>query len=247
MPQGGRLSVTARNIDNGVELAPQLRGPHLVLTAADTGVGIAPEHVSRIFDPFFTTKGPAVSGLGLSQVYGFAARSGGAALASSVLGSGTMITLALPRTDLPADATSKSEAQASTPHLTVLVVDDEPSVAEAVANMLQNAGHHVETANSAANGLRMLATGHHDLLVTDITMPGISGLDFALEARRRYPQLGVVLMSGYSTQLETGAQHPFAFLSKPFSEQELLARLDDEVQRRRALANVVSIEEGRRS
>lgn len=247
MPEGGRLSVTVRNVENGADLAPQLRGPHLVITASDTGMGIAPEYINRIFDPFFTTKGPAVSGLGLSQVYGFAARSGGVALANSVPGSGTMITLAFPKSNEPAQTKAQVGQQAGPRNQSCLVVDDEPSVAQAVAAMLEGAGHTVDTASSAAAGMELLARLGYDLLVTDITMPGMSGLDFALAARRRFPQLSVILMSGYSTQRERGAKHPFPLLSKPFTREDLLSHLADAAQLQADRSNVVSIEEGRRN
>jgi CheY-like chemotaxis protein len=157
-----------------------------------------------------------------------------------------MITLVLPKTNEPAPALAEPGPQVSRQSHSVLVVDDEPSVAQAVATMLEGAGHSVGTASSAAAGLDLLANQRYDLLVTDITMPGMSGLDFALEARRRYPHVGVVLMSGYSTQLERGAKHPFPLLSKPFNEKELLASLAAEISRRSSMANVVSIDEVRR-
>jgi signal transduction histidine kinase/CheY-like chemotaxis protein len=247
MPNGGRLQVEIRNVAEASDITPQLRGPHVVIAATDTGIGISPEHVNRIFDPFYTTKGPSSSGLGLSQVYGFAARSGGTALASSVPGSGTMISFLVPKSHSMAPHRVSTAPQQLPHKLSVLVVDDEASVAQAVAGMIEAIGYTVTVASSASAGLEQLAHKQQDILITDVTMPGMSGLDFAIEARRRFPQMGIILMSGYSTQLESGAQHPFPLLAKPFKEEDLLIKLGEEVRRKAAMINVVSIEEGKRS
>jgi signal transduction histidine kinase/CheY-like chemotaxis protein len=247
MPDGGRLQVSIRNVAQASDITLQLRGPHVVITASDTGIGISPEHINRIFDPFYTTKGPSSSGLGLSQVYGLAARSGGTALASSVPGSGSMISVLLPKSDKLAPYRASTTPQQLPPHLSVLVVDDEASVAQAVAGMIEAIGYTVTVASNASAGLEQLAQRQQDILITDVTMPGMSGLDFATEARRRFPQMGIILMSGYSTQLESGAQHSFPLLAKPFKGEDLLAKLGEETRRKAAMTNVVSIEEGKRS
>jgi signal transduction histidine kinase/CheY-like chemotaxis protein len=224
MPGGGRFTIKVRNVQRAEELTPQLRGPHVAISLADTGVGIAPENLSRIFDPFFTTKGNEASGLGLSQVYGFAARSGGTIVAASVPGSGTMITLLLPMASLPASAAGP-QAMRKLRGLSALVVDDQLSVAEAVAGMLEGMGVVASTAGSAAEGLERLAAGHFEILVTDVTMPGMSGLDFGIESQRLYPDLCVYLMTGYSAQLEAGAPNPFPVLAKPFQREALRDKL----------------------
>ncbi|MFD2646310.1 response regulator [Devosia albogilva] len=222
MANGGKLMLSMRNVPRAETMSEQLRGPHVVITVSDTGTGIAAEALNRVFDPFFSTKPPPAAGLGLSQVYGFARRSGGIATISSVPGAGTAVHILLPK------AVEVARAIFVTPGLVglrALVVDDDPVVAQSVADMLQQAEVAAEVVFSATEGLALLRERHFDVMVSDITMPEMSGLDLAHEARRLRPALGILLMTGYSDRLTDRAPSPFKIIFKPFADETLRTAL----------------------
>jgi len=221
MPNGGRLKLTVRNVERAERMAKSVRGPHVHISLSDTGSGIEPENIGRVFDPFFTTKGSASAGLGLSQVYSFVRRFGGTAFAASVPGTGTAIHLLLPAAQ-DDFAAAQTRPRLPAPGQKVLIVDDDPVVAQGVAAFLEGSVALVDTAQSGAEGLAKLKAQPFDTLVTDITMPGLSGLEFAAQARELQPDLHILLMTGYSDQLEKGAKSPFRVLAKPFARETLL-------------------------
>lgn len=240
MPNGGELKLSIQNLERAERLFADIHGPHVHIGITDDGSGISAENIGRIFDPFFTTKGAGSAGLGLSQVYSFARRFGGAAYATSVPGVGTTINILLPavRQQGPA-ALPKRPTPAFNQR--VLVVDDDPIVAQGVAALLEGNVEHVEVAPSGAEGLRLLAERGFDTLITDITMPGMSGFDLANRAAQLQPGLHILLMTGYSEQLEQGAASRFQILAKPFARDTLLAAISQGV----VPNNVVSIDRGR--
>ena len=241
MPAGGPLLVSAMNIllNRGREGNPGLEGAFVALTVSDKGSGIPPEHVGHIFEPFFTTKPKGKgTGLGLSQVYGFAQQSGGAVTVKSRPGEGTTFTLFLPRA---LEVTDTARPPTSTPTASdkgrILLVEDDPSVAQVTADMLMDAGYEVTPIETASSALDLLHAGRSfDAILSDIVMvEGISGLDLARRVREEWPQMPVVLMTGFSEAL-TGAQFvevPVVF--KPFTQEEILAALR-QVRRREGAA-----------
>jgi PAS domain S-box-containing protein len=239
MPSGGVITVRARN-------APMVRdgdlvGDFVALTIEDTGTGMSAEVLTHIFEPFFTTKGIGEgSGLGLPQVYGFAQQSGGAVRVASTVGSGTTVTLFLPRTDespahLKSGATDITGGAARPTVVgSVLLVEDDDEVATLVTEMLQELGYRVTRAASAESALGALANERHvDLVLSDIMMPGsMNGLGLARELKLRRPGLPVLLTSGYAGAVIDGAQDEnIGVLRKPYDIGELDTALREAVER----------------
>ncbi len=228
-PDGGGISVVTERVHGGPDIAPELEAADYVrVQVRDTGGGMSPEVMTQAFEPFFTTKDPGKgTGLGLSQVYGFARQSGGAATIESTPGRGTTVSLhlrAAERPDAPHEAAVKPR---SGPHdsLDVLLVEDDSSVAAIVETMLQDLGHRVTLADSAAPALALIETGGaFDLLLTDVVMPGgMDGVQLALRAVEVRPDLRVLLSSGYPRDAlnETMAEARWPLLRKPYTKAEL--------------------------
>jgi len=234
MPTGGRLKITVRSVEEvpAVRRHAPVKGAFVAISIEDSGSGIEPLTLSRIFEPFFTTK-PATkgTGLGLSQVYGFAKQSGGEIDVRSRVGEGTCFTLYLPRAagfGDPAVQSSTPDAPRQTLKLTVLLVEDNDDVGQFASGLLSAVGHAVARASSAKDALKILEEDcqKFDLVFSDVVMPGMDGVDLAKEIRSRWPDLPVVLTSGYSHVLAVEGNHDFALLQKPYSIQELEAFLD---------------------
>lgn len=223
MPSGGVISLTAENVAlSGNETLAKVAGEFVALRITDTGTGIAPDLLPKVFDPFFTTK-PAEkgSGLGLSQVYGFAHQSGGTVSIESELGKGTGVTLFLPRGHETADAVQEAPETESANGGTVLLVEDNPDVAEVNVAMLEELGYRVRTVGDAAAALEAIGEETFDLVVSDIIMAGpLDGLALARTLRERQPGLPVLLVTGYS-HAANGASDDFIVLRKPFKLAEL--------------------------
>jgi len=204
-------------------------GDYLCVGVHDTGEGMDADTIARAFEPFFTTKAPGRgTGLGLSQVYGFARQSGGAATIDSAPGKGSTVCMYLPRvTGEAAALAAPGEAAAAAqrgPKLTVLLVEDDAQVAELVDAMLGELGHEVIRADNAEAALAVLKTDELvDLMLTDLIMPGDkSGVELAREAVRLRPSLPVILSSGYTGEVLTAAEHtPWPLLRKPYGPEQL--------------------------
>ncbi|MGI4955681.1 MAG: PAS domain-containing protein [Janthinobacterium lividum] len=232
----GRLSITVRRTGElsgrqpAGELAPQQRPPErrgwVAVAISDSGTGIPAELLERIFEPFFTTKGVGQgTGLGLSQVFGFAKQSGGEVTVDSVVGEGTTFTLYLPGVSAP-DAVPEAglDVPVEDGHGTrVLVVEDNPDVGSFVLLTLSELGYQARLVRDGKAALDELARhpGSHEIMFSDVVMPGMDGITLAREASRRYPGLPVVLTSGYSHVLAQDAGHGFELLHKPYSVEEL--------------------------
>jgi CheY-like chemotaxis protein len=216
MPEGGSVTLSVRNVTLGSGEAGELTGDFVALAVSDTGAGIAPDVLPKVFEPFFTTKAAKGTGLGLSQVYGFARQSGGAVTAESQLGRGTTITIHLPRSHAAVAAGAEPAHPASSTEGTILVVEDNPQVADVTAELLEHLGYRTLRAENAAEALRALAGGEEIRLVfSDIVMPGMNGIALAEEIRTRHPGVPVLLTTGYSDAAQA-AQAQFAILRKPF-------------------------------
>ena len=213
---------------------PALRGHHaargrfVALRVSDSGVGIAPEHLDRIFEPFFTTKDVGHgTGLGLSQVFGFAKQSGGDVEVRSRLGLGTDFLMYLPHSSgrPPVQAVAEPETGRSSSLVKgrVLVVEDNLMVGEFAAQLLQELGYQTIWASSAEEALDILDQRGPDIdiVFTDVVMPGMSGIDLAGEIGRRRSDLPIVLTSGYSHVLAEEGSHGFELLKKPYSVEAL--------------------------
>ncbi|KTW03419.1 ATP-binding protein [Sphingomonas sanguinis] len=221
----GRLTIRVKSEAEAVS-ERQVR-----IAITDTGEGIPPERLDQIFEPFFTTKRlGAGTGLGLSQVFGFARQSGGDVHVVSEPGEGATFTLLLPQVDgLPV---SEGRVAMATGHKRaehrVLVVEDNIEVGQFAVEALQTLGSHTVTTTNAAAAMEELKTGadRFDLVFSDVMMPGQSGIDFAHEISRLYPELRILLTSGYSQVIADEGSHGFALLRKPYTLAELAQQMD---------------------
>jgi signal transduction histidine kinase/CheY-like chemotaxis protein len=217
MPGGGRL--TLRTWSDGKEV-------HCAIS--DTGSGMSEEVRQRAFEPFFTTKGPKSTGLGLSATYGIVQRHNGRIDIDTVPGRGTTVHIILPAalpTARPQPAAPSAPTEA--PQLRVLVVDDEPEVRSAVADMLGTAGYTAFEASGGHEALAWLDAGQPiDLVLTDLGMPGMTGTDLARTVRGRWPHLRLGLMTGWDqTEAPVGEASSVVdfVIAKPFKLSALLS------------------------
>jgi len=226
MPNGGSLTVAAQNVRlKSGEIDKAIEGDFVAVTVRDTGMGIPPDILTRVFEPFFTTKDVnRGTGLGLSQVYGFVEQSGGRATVTSELGVGTSFTLYLPRSTKRLGTVSPvPEAEAEAPRgARVLVVEDNPDVAEVAAGLLEQLGSRPRVVPSADAALRVLLEGERpDVIFSDIVMAGeMDGLALARRVRAEWPDLPILLTSGYSCNAESAGQE-FVILPKPYQLSDL--------------------------
>ena len=224
MPRGGIIVVEAANVAASADAPDRVK-----IAVSDSGTGIAPELVGKIFEPFYTTKGVGQgTGLGLSQVYGFARASGGEVFVDSVLDEGTAITLALPRTLLsPKAKDNPATAMASFNRQRILLVEDDDSVADAVGGMLHELGFQIERAVNGEDALQRLERNpDFDLVLSDMIMPGnVSGIDLVRTIRQKVPDVSTMLMTGYSAAASSAAKEGVPLLSKPFSIEDLSVQL----------------------
>jgi len=216
MPNGGRL---------GMKTWADSQGVHC--DVSDAGVGMSEEVQQRALDPFFTTKGPKSTGLGLSVTYGIIQRHNGKLEIDSAPGRGTTVHITLPAVDAALHAPGRSTAPAAPAQLRVLLVDDEPEVRSALADMIGTSGHTAFQAAGGKEALAWLDAGQPvDLVLTDLGMPGMTGADVARVVRARWPQLRVGLMTGWDESeglvSETSAIVDFV-IAKPFNLQSLLS------------------------
>ncbi len=232
MPNGGTFTLSVNNVVANHELGDNhLNGEFVAIDFSDTGMGIPPNLLSKIFDPFFTTKEVGKgTGLGLSQVYGFAHQAGGTVSAESKVGQGTTITVYLPPsadTQLTAKDVAAVNSQQSQ-RQTVLVVDDSAEVAEVTSSLFEHLGYDTVYRDSAEAALKLLTDGTKiDLVFSDIVMPGtIDGVGLATEIRSRYPDLPVLLTTGYSDAVQAVPSN-LRILRKPFDTDALKGFIQD--------------------
>lgn len=205
---------------------PSVEGRYVAISMADTGSGIASEKLERIFEPFFTTKEVGQgTGLGLSQVFGFAKQSDGDIVVESKVGSGTTFTLYLPRVEEAAKAVSGpgNEIPTDGHGACVLVVEDNKEVGTFTTQSLAELGYETVWAGDAREALAELAkdAARFDVVFSDVVMPGMNGIELGKEIRSNYPELPVVLTSGYSNVLAEDGTHGFELLHKPYSVEQL--------------------------
>jgi signal transduction histidine kinase len=246
MPSGGRLTIVTHNLESvppglAAELAP---GEYVAIAVSDTGTGMSPEVQARAFEPFFTTKEVGRgTGLGLSQLYGFAKQSGGTARIESAEGEGTTVTIYLPRTTVAAPAMAPMQERRRNAGLTsILVVDDDDGVREVCAAMLEDIGCKVTAVANGEEALHALGTSRFTMMLTDIAMPVMSGVELARRARDIAPEMPVLFATGYADLQAFGEQlGEETVVRKPYRLSELAARIESFLQQPRG-DNVVTLE-----
>ena len=226
MPNGGELLVKARVADHAPlpdKLAP---GSYVHLSVIDSGLGMDAETLARASEPFFSTK-PAGSGLGLSMVHGLTLQSGGAMHIASRPNEGTSVSLWLPVAQGPVSTEQALDApdEFISSRRRVLLVDDDPLVLAATADMVRELGHETIETTSAKKALEILRTGERpDLAILDYAMPEMSGLVLADLMRKIHPALPLLLATGYSEQEKAAGNLPR--LDKPYTLAELARQID---------------------
>jgi len=206
-------------------------GDYVLLSVTDTGCGMDEPTREQIFDPFFSTKGDQGTGLGLSQVYGFVKRSGGAVKVYSEPGHGSRFAFYFPRSEHPDNYTQMSEI-VKKPGLegdeSILVVDDEPALVELAQDILVSHGYYVLTAYSADEALSLLDKEPVDLMLSDVIMPGMDGFQLAERVQQLYPQIKIQMVSGFSDDRHSDTSDNKLHLNilfKPYTSSTLLLNI----------------------
>ena len=239
MAVGGRITIETQNVTvdrQQVAADPEvIPGPYVMVAVSDSGAGMTPAVLARAFDPFFTTKEVGKgSGLGLSQVYGFAKTAGGYVKIYSELGIGTTVKLYLPQSSdwpiLLKTSVETASLQSASGRETILVVEDDEDVLAVTAESLRELGYQVVTAVNAAQALEILKGDQPiDLLFSDVIIPGgTNGAQLAVTARHVRPDLKVLLTSGYTAaalSLEHGLPDNLNVVGKPYQRDELAKKL----------------------
>ncbi len=237
MPDGGRVTIETSNTvfdeSYAIEHFDVSPGPFVMLAVSDTGHGMDRETREHVFEPFFTTKEVGRgTGLGLATIYGIVKEAGGHIWLYSEPGQGSTFKLYFPRVDEAASVEPPLPDRSGGRRLgTVLVVEDEPTVRDMTRQVLRRAGWNVLEVGNGAEAWAFFEamTRPVDALVTDVVMPGLSGIDLAERVLDRHPEIRVVLLSGYTAEtldLERVMARGARFVPKPMSGRELLAALD---------------------
>ncbi len=224
MPDGGTLRIVVSSMTS--ECGERTSS----VAITDTGTGMDQETVSRIFEPFFTTKKTGQgTGLGLSQVYGFASQSGGDVVCDSVPGKGTTLTLLLPCSEVTvsADAKAGDEAVAEQPPAEILVVEDNAEVGHFAETLLSELGHSVTLATSGEEALELTRRRNFDIVFSDVVMPGMGGLRLAEQLAEEKPNLPVILATGYSQEIAQSGSGGRPVILKPYRLATLSQALVD--------------------
>ncbi len=226
MPRGGRLTIAASGEPSWNPASEPKDGDYVCIAVADSGTGMDEATLARATEPFFTTKGIGKgTGLGLSMVHGLAAQSGGAMRIASQVGTGTTVRLWLP-VDLAKPALQDEASETVAPAVQgcrILVVDDDPLILSSTAALLDDLGHVVIEAASAADAMEVLRSNARiDLVITDHAMPHMTGMDLARAVRKCWPRVPVILASGY-VDLPEPDDLSLPRLPKPYQQSDLAA------------------------
>ena len=254
MPSGGRIVLETRNVDVDENSRPSkdaAPGGYVLLSVADTGVGMSEEVLKHVFEPFFTTKGMGLgTGLGLSTVYGTVKQSGGWVRAESKLGEGSRFLIYLPRV-----AAAAVVQQSSAPPMeiaggeeTVLVAEDQPEVRRLALLILKNNGYRLLEASGGPEALELSRrhAGPIDLLLTDVIMPEMTGRELADRLRESRPSIKVLYVSGYTADVigrEGVLEKGVDYLPKPFTPADLAAKVREVLGQAKAVGRLLVVDD----
>ena len=235
MESGGQLTIHTNNEFINETNAKELdlkTGHYVVLSISDVGHGMNEETLANIFDPFFTTKGELGTGLGMSQVFGFVQRSGGAIKIFSEVHHGTRVILYFPRSEEDYQKTKKTNdiSRDLKGSESILVVDDEELMAELAQEILEANGYRVVVANNGKQALDILEKESVDLVVTDVIMPNMDGYELASQILSKYPDMKIQIVSGFEDEHHLNAEPRYLreqILYKPYSSINLLEKVRD--------------------
>jgi two-component system cell cycle sensor histidine kinase/response regulator CckA len=233
MPRGGtlRIATLRRGLrELGAKRLGIADGEYVMLAVTDTGSGMTEETRNRAFEPFFSTKGPeGGTGLGLSMVYEMARRWGGSIEIESAPGAGTTVRIDLPRAVGTPTVAGERPLSASGGSESVLVVEDDAAVRRLLVRALESGGYRVIAAGDGVEALERIAGAEAsiDLLVSDVVMPKLSGLELARRVRAKNPRIRVLLISGFPERMADDTAPSFAdgFLQKPFAPRAILEKV----------------------
>jgi PAS domain S-box-containing protein len=232
MPDGGKLELKTENIilsnDDKFDM-PFQPGQYVKVSIEDSGCGMSKEVSSKIFEPFYTTKGNIGNGLGLSQCYGFVTSSNGVITVNSEQNKGSIFSIYLPASikglaieQLP--NTKKVDEESFEPaNYTIIIVDDENQILELNTEMLEDVGFNVFSFSNAEDALTLLANRHIDMVITDVVMPTMGGVEFISKAKKIVPALKYLFVSGYlDDKSAVKGQEISPLLNKPYTRNELI-------------------------
>lgn len=213
MPEGGTVSLVTRGCENGV-----------IVEVKDNGVGIPQLELNRVFDAFYTTKGPGRSGLGLSIAYTLITQQGGEITINSREGEGTIAVINLPHKAAETPLAGGNRWGGQKRPLSVLVVDDEPLVADVYRTFLESFGHQVVTCLSGAKAMEFFAQEEFDLALVDLGMPNMDGWEVSRRINQMRPDFPIIVATGWNVNIEDGNEQGArvqAVLKKPFAMHDL--------------------------
>jgi len=233
MPVGGTLRVETENATLGLGMYAEEppAGDYVGVCVSDTGSGMSNDVRAKVFEPFFTTKGPNKgSGLGLSQVLGFAKQSGGGVRIESRVGEGTAVHIYLPRAEgqraESGPAATRREAVRAAHGATILLVDDDNAVREVTRAMLHDLGYDVLEAGSGGAALDFLAREPNvALMIVDFAMPGMNGADLARQVQAKRPTLPILFVTGFADRTALAHVDEAHIIRKPLAEDELASKV----------------------
>jgi CheY-like chemotaxis protein len=231
MTNGGQIVISTTNMDQLPEqLAGELdAGEYVCISVSDNGPGMPPDVLAHAFEPFFTTKAHGKgTGLGLAQLYGFAKQSGGAARIKSEIGHGTTVSIYLPRTHemVTQEALSRGKGK-PVRRAKILVLDDDEDVRTVTRESIKELGHEVVALGDPREALSRLTGESFDLLITDVAMPGMTGVEVARQLRAEGHAIPIVFSSGYADVQSFGEElSDEAVLKKPFRLTDISARIE---------------------
>jgi CheY-like chemotaxis protein len=227
MQIGGTLTVSTANVTRGAPRHPEHppTGDYVEICVADTGSGMSPEVREKAFEPFFTTKEVGKgSGLGLSQILGFAKQSGGGVSIDSTPGEGTRICIYVPRANVAPDRQPMGDPRVDARALTgarILLVDDDNAVREVTAEALRELGYKVAEAGSGGAALDLIERVQVDLMIVDFAMPGMSGAELAKRVRAKRSDMPILFVTGFADRTMLAGVSEAHIVGKPFQPGEL--------------------------